>query len=140
MKTWCISGKGVLQQKGIKQASHKTSGPYDKGHMYLVHNIWLWSETLQNFSCPTLFVWPFLPPSQSQNSHVCHVIVSHSTTTKREESKDTLPNFYIFSSALPHKMSGLYITWNNANLSSKIWMVTVSVVLKNRKLRCLLVA
>ena len=45
-----------------------------------------------------------------------------------------------FKRALPHKMSGLHITWNNANLSSKIWMVTVSVVLKNRKLRCLLVA
>jgi hypothetical protein len=58
--------QGVLQQKGIKQAGHKTSGPYNKGHKYLVH-ICLWSKTLQNFSCPTLTVWQFLPPSQRQS-------------------------------------------------------------------------
>jgi hypothetical protein len=81
--------QGVLGQKGIKQAGPKTSGPHNKGHMYLLYAC-LWSKTLQNFPCPTLIFWQFLPQSQSQsqNSHDCHVIVSQSTETKREKSKD----------------------------------------------------
>jgi len=54
---------------------------------------------------------------------------------KRKKVKILCQISTFLKGALPHKMSGLYIKWKSANLSSKIWMAAVSVVLKNTEIR-----